>query len=268
MAVIRGFQSANIIACFDEAPGGGDIFDLDAPRNAPAKTPAAHLDKLLWHSALFQYEIAHGPSDVAVTHTALATETRHWGVTGNTGGIIGGGSGASIDYAIMGKVRVTDILLVSHGLGYVPKAMVALDGRRLPTGYEIQYSPSEGSRQVSFYATSSGIYLRETAISGSTTLSAISRTYRVMVFRTRTPDPGQPLFGLVSGVLVLARGIINTTRRYLRRTGAGDSPFALNMGRTIDIDNGYMRTASGGVVVTETGYAGSMPAPPYVQVGV
>lgn len=266
---LRGFKDHGIVACFDEAPGGGAIFDINAARNAPAKTPADHLDKLIWHSALYQYEIAAGPVDVTISHTALATkDTWH---TVSTGGYDFGGSapvGSTIGFRNRGDVRVSDILLYTHGLGYIPKFMVALDGRRVPDGFIIQVDTNGGHRRVSMFATTTGIYLRESAISTDINLVAVSKTYRVMVFRTRAPDPAKALWSGSGAAMQLARGIIDTTRRYLRRTGAGDTPFALNLGRTIDIKNGGSRSASGGVVVSDPRYNGTMAAPPYVSVGV
>lgn len=268
---IRGFKNEGIVACFDRRAGIAEpsfenTFNIDHPQNAPAKTPADYLDLLTFHSSCFQYEVAFGPTDVTVSHAALAVVAKFYGVSWESGPITGG-SPAGVGWTVYGNTRETDILLVSHNLGYVPKFMVALDGRRLPDGHELQYDGVGGNRQVSAYATTTGIYLREIALSGSATLPAISQTYKVYVFRTRSSDPAQPLFGLFGGALVLARGIINSARKYLRR-GSSDSAFAMNMGPTLDVHNGAVRSASGGVVVTETGYGGSMSAPPFRSVGL
>lgn len=264
---IRGFIAQDIIACFDEPSSSGDVFDINAARNAPAKTPADHLDDLTWHSACFQYEVAAGPVDVTINHASLASKAEYYGVVYNGGSVVSP-TPTGVAFLVNGDQRTTDILLYTHGLGYVPKAMVVYDGRRLPSGYTIQSQSGGRSRRVSFYVTSTGVYLREHATSGASSLSAVSITYTVLVFRTRAPDGGLPLFGYDGSDLVLARGIINSSRRYLRRTGSGDSPFSLNMGPTIDIDNGAVRTASGGVVVSDADYGGSMAAPSYVSVGV
>jgi hypothetical protein len=269
MAVIRSFKASDVFACFEEAAGGGATFDINAPRNAPAKTPASYLSSLIWHSSLFQYEVAAGPTDVVVNHAALATKDTH--VVVSTGGLAIGAfppTGSSIGFIIQGDHRVTDLLLYTHGLGYVPKFMVALDGRRVPDGFIVQVDGSGGHRRVSVFATSTGIYLRESAISTSIDLASVSKTYRVMVFRTRSPNPALAMFSGSAGAMQLARGIIDTTRKYLRRTGSGDTPFALNMGRTLDIKNGGARSASGGVVVSEPRYNGSMTAPSYISAGV
>lgn len=271
---IRGFKDHNLVACFDRRagilePSFENTFNIDHPQNAPAKTPADYLDLITFHSRCFQYEVAFGPTDVPITHAALAAKLNRMGVDGD-GGFVPPGSGLatpSVGIEVWGDQRATDILLVNHGLGYVPKFMVALDGRRLPDGWQLQYDGSGGCRQVSAFATSSSIYLRETALSGGATLAAMSATYRVFVFRTRAPEAGVPLLGNPGGNLVLARGVINSARRYLRN-GAADSPFALNIGPTLDIANGAARSASGGVVVNEPDYTGSMLAPAFRAVGV
>ena len=270
MPICGGFyDNADVVACFDEAAGGGDIHYLSSPCNAPAANPAAHLDKVIWHSALFQYEVAAGPTNVTINHTALATkDTWH---TVSTGGYNPAGpspSGSTIGFVVIGDVRTSDILLYTHGLGYVPKFMVALDGRRVPDGFMVQIDANGGHRRVSVFATTTGIYLRENAISTDIDLVAISKTYKVMVFRTRAPNPSLPLWSGNGSDMQLARGIIDTSRRYLRRTGAGDSPFALNLGPTLDVKNGGARSASGGVVVSDPRYDGAMAAPSYVSVGV
>lgn len=269
MAVHRGFSNEGIAACYEEAPGGGTLFDINAPRNAPAKSPAEHLDKVIWHPRCFQYEIAAGPSDVAITHTALATKNTYY-VVSTGGGSVGPfpPTGASIGFLVQGDQRTSDILLFSHGLGYVPKFMVSLDGRRVPDGFIVQQDSRGGHRRISVFATAGGIYLRESAVSTDIDLAAVAMTYRIMVFRTRAPDPTKPLWAASGGDMQLGRGIIDTTRRYLRRVGAGDTPFALNLGPTIDIRNGGARAASGGVVTSESRYNGSMSAPSYIAVGV
>jgi hypothetical protein len=266
MAGIRGFPSQGVVACFVEPNTSGSKDDFDAPRNAPAKTPASYLSSIVFHSSFFQYEIAAGPTSVGINHLVLAGKTDSFNLT--AGALIGSGGGG-ISFVTHGDVRTTDTGLLYHGLGYVPKFMVALDNRRVPDGYIIQIS-GNGHRRVSFWADTNNIYVRETAISGAAgdDLPALALTYKVMVFRTPTPNPALPLFRLAGSSLVLARGIIDTARKYLRRTGVGDSPFALNMGVTMDIKNGGSRTASGGVVVSEPRYTGTMAAPTYVSVAV
>lgn len=262
-----GFPNApTIVACYDETPGGGDPQDINAPRNAPALDPASYLDKITWHSSLFQYEIAYGPTVVTVNHPAVAGIVVYHGVIWNAGSF-SSTTPAGVAFAVAGQVVTTDHLLVTHGLGYVPKVMVVYNGSMLSMGQVVQIS-GQTSRTVTIYATSSGVYLREVAISSDVSLPATSLNYTVLIFRNPTPNPLKKLFQYAVSGLSLAKGIVDSSKKYLRRTGVGDSPFSLNLGPTIDAENGGVRYATGGVVVSEPRYTGSMAAPPYVQVGV
>lgn len=260
-------NSPNTVACFEETAGGGDPQDINSARNAPAKTPANYLDKITWHSDLFQYEIAYGPTTVTVNHPSVAASTLYYGVTWNGGSFFGSPTPQGVYFVVQGTESVTDHLLVTHGLGYVPKVMVVYDGRILPTGHTVQLSGSN-SRRVSVYVTSTGVYLRDLGISSNTALSAISLNYTVLVFRNPTANPLKKLFEYGVAGMSLARGIVDTSKKYLRRTGVGDSPFSLNMGPTLDVQNGGVRSATGGITVSDPNYSGSMAAPSYVSVGV
>src|SRR5690606_33020853 len=104
--------------------------------------------------------------------------------------------------------------------------------------------------------------------SSSSGLGAVSRAYQVMVFRVPVENVALPLFGRTGSEVILGRGKVRTGRAYARKVGAGASPFSMDQGRTVDLNNGRARIATGGVVTTETGYGGSHSAPPFVQVGV
>ncbi|WEK05784.1 MAG: hypothetical protein P0Y65_05875 [Candidatus Devosia phytovorans] len=265
---IRGFDTEGVVACFDEMPGGGAVFDIDAPRNAPVKNPAQHLDKIVFHSDFDQYEIAAGPVDVSINHAALPTKTTVIGVSSG-----GGGWGPvftpAVSVEIISDFRQTNTLLFAHDLGYVPKFMIALAGRRVPDGYVVQNAAGSYRRRVAFWANSTGIFVRDSASAAAVACPAITLDYRVLVFRNSEADPAKPLFSGGPGEpLILARGVIDSSKKYLRRTGVGDTPFAQNLGRTLDCNNGSMASASGGVVITEAGYGGSLPAPPFISVGV
>lgn len=259
MSVFRGFPAQGVVACYDETPGGGDIEDFDAPRNAPAKFPEQYLDRVIWHSALSQYEVALGPISVPVTHTAFAGSTQTFSIIGD----------ATVQLNVFGAQRTSDINLGAHGASGVPKIMLALSGRIIPEGFLVQNDGSTGvSRFVAPWADSTNTYIRELAVSSNSTLPAISLTYQLLVLRKRSADPLLPLFSGSSSSLQLGRGMIESSRSYLRKTGVGDSPFSLDNDIGIDAENGYVRSASGGVISTESGYTGSMPAPPFIQVGL
>lgn len=259
---IRGFPSHDLVACFDEAPGGGDIEDINAPCNAPAKTPANYLTSLIWHSDLFQYEVALEAS-VTINHAGLGVST----LTIGTNGFSIGGGGASVTANINGAITSADYLLATHGLGFIPTAMVALDGRMLPSGFLAQLSGGS-LRELAPFVTTSGVYIRDTSISSSVALPPISLTYRVMVFNSRAKNPAMPLFGGSPTTMNMARGIIDGSRKYAKQVAVGESPYSINIGPTLDIANGRVRSATGGIVQTEPSYSGSFAAPAFRNIGL
>lgn len=261
MPVFRGFPVEGVVAVFEEPNTIGDIEDFDAPRNGPAKNPAAHVGSVYWHSGFFQYELVSSIQSVTVNHTALNGRTQTYG----------GGVGVWSTFPAIvgvGQSRATNFTLVTHGLGYVPLSMVSLDGVLVCPGHPVQMIGTDGrTRSVSAYATSSIIGLREAAKSTQNTLSAVSVTYQVLVLRTPAVSSALPIFGLDGTSVVLGRGKVRTDRQYLRRVGSGDTPYVMPMGPVGDISNGRRRVVLGTTVITEPGYDGSFTGPSYITVG-
>lgn len=262
------FSGLDICAIIDHAPGTVDIdtvCDPAADCNRPAVDPGSWLDKVFFHSDCDYYQLSGSLTTKTVTHAALAGKT-----TTSPPPVPDGGPIPSIEY--YGDARTTDILLVSHALGYVPKYMVAYAGRRLPAGLLIQSVTGSGDRILQHYATSTGIYLREFAFSGPAStgdLPAITESYQVMVFVTPTADPALPLRGYddASGVLQYGHGKVRSDARYLRQVLAGESDFDFNLGPTMGLANGGCRVVTGGVATNQNGYSGSFSGPAYVPVG-
>lgn len=270
MRVVRGFIDANIVACFEEASGGGDVFDLDAPRNAPAKNPIEHLEKVYWHSDFFQYEMLP-PVVVAINHTALDGFDRWYGcTTGLTGA--GYATSAAVPLAagvpvrITGQSREMDITLYEHDLGYAPKYIIAAGNGSLGNGTVVQGSLNGPRRSVSAYSTSTKIGLFESALSTTTTLPATTITYGLFLFKEPDIDPDKPLFGKVGDHLVLGRGKVDTRNDYLRRVLIGESSFDLNIGHTVEYTMGGSKQVIGDNSLVVGGYAGDFSGSTFVQV--
>jgi hypothetical protein len=265
MAVLRGFPVQGVVACFDEPNQSGDWWDIDAPRNAPAKNPGAYLSTVYWHSAFFQYELAMPIQTVEVSHPALSGREIYWGYN-----LVYDGSynDAANGYLVPGRVATASHTLVNHGLGYVPLAFVAYGGRMLMPGVAVQTASEGRSRFISPYITANTVALREVYNSSSLGLGAASRSYQVMVFRTPVENAALPLFAGDGSEVIIGRSKISTDRTYARRAGAGATPFDIDRGRTIDLNNGRARIGTGGTVTTEAGYGGSFAAPSYIPVGV
>lgn len=269
MRVMRGFPVQDVVACFEEPNEIGDPLDFDAPRNTPAKYPSDHLDKIAWHSDFFQYELAAPLSNVTISHPAMsgAVGGPYLELRGLFGGLL-----ASISVDVWGNSGVSDHTLVTHNLGYVPLAMVAYEGRMLTPGTIVQHESDGRYRWVCAYATSTIIGLREVRVTSSlnlgSPLSAVSRTYSVLVFRESATVEGAPLLGTFGGNVVAARGRINSANQYLRRTVAGESDFDIDLARVIDVGNGRVRVTTGGSIISEPDYSGAYTGGPFVPVGV
>ena len=265
MAIIRGFPVQGVVAVFDEPNQSGNWWDIDAPRNAPAKNPGANLSTVYWHSAFFQYELAMPIQTVNVSHPALSGREIYWGYN-----LVYDGSynDAANGYLVPGRVATASHTLVNHGLGYVPLAFVAYGGRMLMPGVAVQTASEGRSRFVSPYITDSTVSLREVYNSSSLGLGAVNRTYQVMVFRTPAQNAALPIFFEDGGETIIGREKVRTDRTYARKVGAGATPFDIDQGRTVDLNNGRARIGTGGTVTTEAGYGGSFSAPAFVPVGV
>lgn len=269
MATVRGFPDQNKIAVFNEPNSSGSIEDYNSSRNTPIRNPAASIANVFFHTDFFQYELAFPIQSVNVPHPGLAGRSYFWGPTDQYW-INSPIYTSAISYQVPGQTAVTETLLVTHNLGYVPLVFVAWNGRMLMPGVAVQIDGEGLTRFVSSFVTTTGVYLREVYTSTEGVLNANNQSYQVLIFRTSQATAGLPLMGINSsnGQFILGRGKINTINSYLRRTGAGDTPFAIDYGPTIDINRGRARIVSGGVVSTEVGYGGSFGGPAYTSVGV
>jgi hypothetical protein len=222
----RLFNTPLVAAGYTEALGGGDIDDIDAARNAPAKTPGEHLDKVSVHSGLDYLEAAFGPSEVTVNHAAVAAGSPP--------------AGQSINF---GWSTVTaDHLLFTHNLGYLPIAFVAVNGNQLTPGMPVQVQGDGGCRYASYSVTETGLYLHESASVGTSNLAAVSLTYTFSIKRQPpAPSGGRMLqFSEATGVLSLAGGKVRSDRKYAQVADEGEL-FGIALGRTIDLANGAPR---------------------------
>lgn len=262
MAVWRAFPAENIVAVFDEAPGGGDVRDINAPRNAPAKTPHLYLSQVYLHSALDYYTIQVQNLAIVINHPAVAGVAP---VPPPPPGDINN-SPQNVVIVEEGQSVLADQLLLNHNLGVVPNFRFLQGTRFVPAGVPVQV---EGGRRrfVFPYATSTQIRMLELGISDANALSAISLSYGVVVFRPPTADPTKPLFGFDGSSVGLARDKINSSRLTMRLTGLGDSPYAMPLTQAADVLNGGLRVyASDGTPIDYGDYNGSFPAPSLLSV--
>jgi len=262
MRVIRGFPAEGIVACFNETPGGGNPKDINSPRNAPAKSPLLHLDRIAFHSDFYQYELAMPIQTVAVTHAAIPVATYSM-----QGAPILPGYGNPIGFTIYGQQISGSNVLLTHGLGYTPLVMVAWSGRMVVSGTIVQFAGISSRRFVSVFANNSQVGINWSGYSDTAAMPAITVTYQVMVFRTPAPNPDLPLFSGNATQFQLGRGKVNSSSQYLRKRAALESWFNFDLGRTVDLNNGGARVITGGNVQSDTNYGGSFSGFPSVPVG-
>jgi len=249
------FPDQNVAAAFDDAPGGGDVQDFNAPRNRPVREPWNWVDHVYWHSEFFQYELAMPIQSVTVSHPSISGRSQDYSIP-------------NLGFVIHGRVSASNITLVNHNLGYTPLAFVVYNGRMVMPGTIVQTASNHRVRMVAPYATNSVIGIRDQGITTDQNLGSVSRSYQVMVFRVPIADVTQGLLEYDNDDLIIGRGKINTLREYLRQVGPGDSPFIISIDRTIDIRNGRTRTVIGGQTATDTGYNGNFSGSDYLTVGV
>ena len=254
MRVLHGFKNSNIAAAFTETPGGGGLLDINAPRNAPAKFPGQHLDKVAFHSDFYLYERAFDQA-VTVHHAAIPTGVVNWFAW----------PGVPTGFQVLGRVVETSHVLLNHGLGYTPLVMVALGGAVLVCGTILQAS-NAGTRFVSVYADNQVVGLGEAGYANEIDLPAVSLIYRVVVFKTPQPDPEEALFSGGATRFQVARGKVDSTKSYLKKVGASESDLDMDMERTADLGNGGSRVVTGGNVQTDRFYSGSFAGGSFIPV--
>lgn len=269
MATVRGFPEQNKIAVFDEPNTSGSIEDYNSSRNSPVRSPASFISSVYFHTDFFQYELAMPIQSINVNHPGLGGRTSYWGPA-NQYWINSATFTSAIPYAVPGQTASNQTLLVAHSLGYVPLAFVAWNGRMLMPGVAVQVESEGKTRFVSAFVDTYGVYIREVYNSTDATINGTNQSYQVLVFKTSVDSSGFPLMGInqANGQFILGRGKINTINSYLRRTGAGDTPFSIDYGPTVDINSGRTRIISGGSNTTEPGYAGGFGGSAYTSVGV
>lgn len=250
---VRLYADSIRVAIYEEAPGGGDPLDPNSLMNRPIITPLSWLDNVYFHSDLGYYGVA-AQGTTSIAHTSVAGRT------------ITVGEDAYLSQLYYGQTQVFDHLLLTHGLGYVPRFFVAYDGKMIPHGMPVQTSGA-GVRLVSAYATATQIRLREFATSSASALPAATRSYQVLAFRTNAFNPVLDILDIQPGYVNFAQGKFIANNPHLRATGPGDTVFAQAQGRTAAIRNGGFRAyPPNGSPVDLGPFNGSLPAPPFINV--
>lgn len=244
-------------AIYDEAPGGGDPLDPASQMNRPVVSPLSWLSNVYFHSDLNYYGIAVKNLSATVSHPSIAGMTRT---------AAGGNQEVSAAVVFYGQSVETNHVLVTHGLGYVPKFFCIYNNRLIPHGTPVQDEGVGLKRFVTAYATSSQIVLHEVGWSSDTSLSAVSRTYQVIVFREPLVSPVAKQLDLYPGEAIFGKGKFRGSEPHLRADGPGDVQWPIATGRTAGVRNGGLRVwVPNGSYVDFGPYNGSMGAPSYIN---
>jgi len=232
---LRFFPASGKVAMFDEASGGGDIFDITSQCNRPANSPASWLSSIYFHSDL---DIAEVVSDttVSITHASVGGSTS----SGLSAGGLGSDSSAAENAAVVRyNAGSTDDLAVSHGLGYVPDALVVVGSNVLDPGMPVQLTGSGIGRYASLYLTTTEARIKTWASVSGSALSSVTLSYRVIILRQPRTASGNKLFDFdpSTGITKMAKDRFSTDRNYLQVV-VGGSPYGIAYGKTIDLANG------------------------------
>lgn len=250
---IRLYADEFRCAIYEEAPGGGEADNPNAPMNRPVLAPLSWLPNIYFHSDLDYYPVAaHG--SVGIAHSTVAGQT------------VRVGTDSYVTTLYYGRQVVFDHLLLQHNLGYPPRFFAAYDGKMMPHGMPV-HAASGGVRLVCAYATPTQIRMREFASSSASDLPAVSRNYQTMAFRNSGPIPELPMLDIQPGIAIFGQGRFQGTQPHLRATGAGDTVFAQARSRTAAVRNGAFRAyPPNGSPVDLGGFTGTLPAPTFYNV--
>lgn len=248
------FRAYNGKVAIWEKPTSGDVM-------APFDDPVAHFDLIRFHVDCQYLSNQLVSGTITVNHTLLAGEV-------GTGYSVSNGTQGSTFGAISnGQVRITDIDIYTHSLGYAPLFQLHRDGRIVSPATVIQ-NPTGQTRRISAYATTSKIFIREVAISSLDDLPAISVDYKLIIFRNPTADPSKPTLHIKASTgMILGKGKVTDENRPLRRASVTDTDkFYIPIGRTVDIKNGAIRNISPAGVIDYGFYTGGFATADLIEV--
>lgn len=229
----REFPAQGVVAIFDEPNQTGEVWGFNAPRNAPAKFPEQHLDKVYYHSNLDLLEVAASAS-VTINHPQVGAASGSSSTTGQD--LIFGWGGAEADHLLL---DISGLVLTRE-----PWVLVAAGDNILWPGAPVQTASGGRARYVTAYSTLTQVRVFETASRTSNPLPAAAITYSVLVFT----DPPAAItnklksFDPVTGEYQMGFGRFSSLFRYLQ-VAPGGSPLGLSTGRNIDLDKGAPRFA-------------------------
>lgn len=256
---VRFYADSSRVAIYEEAPGGGDPLEPGSSMNRPILDPIGWISNIFFHSDLNYYGIAAKNLNAVVNHPAIGGLVRNAGDND--------GDAGSSEVSINGQGVVNTHSLITHNLGYVPRFFCIYDNRLVPQGIPVQSQDNSRARFVTAYATPNEIRLFDLGWSSNLTLDATTKTYQVIVFRTPAKDASLPMLEMNPGSVIFGQGKFRFTEPHLRVSGAGDTNFAIAMGKTAAIKNGGVRAYTpNGSYIDFGPYNGGLSSPPFINV--
>lgn len=234
--------------------------------DAPFFDPTNNVRAITFDGRFGYYQVA-ASADPVIPHLAVPPDGgKQWS------------GDATIVLTYTGRVT-NSFVLITHGLGYVPRFKVSDVNNALVTpARPIQKVTSggfTGYRTVRFRATTTQIILDEIAIPGQVGLTALTTTYHVRVFQAVGPVSGKHGFLGTPSAVEMAQGAVDSMKRSLRVAQSGEAHMIKPFGRASDINDGQFRFVTGDGTVYDTDsvvgafsapYAGSFPGPPLLDV--
>lgn len=144
--------------------------------------------------------------------------------------------------------------LPAHGLGFIPHGVLRIGDTQIPTGQPIQ-GTSAATRHVFLGIDASNVWIREAWNYNS--LPAITRTFRVILFRQALSNVSAHLLEESPERIVYGGGKFSTDRSYIKHATASPD-FWMTRGRTIDTKlGGYKGVTPNGAATIIGAYTGS-----------
>jgi hypothetical protein len=233
----------NRVALYDEPVPGvteEDFADPNSACNAPLNDPDGNLQYIYFHSDMDNLEVLVD-TEVTINHAAVAAATGSYP------------SGVGYPWLMQYGGVTDDHLLYQHDLGYIPHVFTLYGTTILIPGFPTQTESDRRMRNVTVYATTTQIRLFEWTVRTPNILAAVSRTYRILVFKQPPAPSNNHLIDWdpTTNILKMAGNRFSSDRRYLQ-VAPGGSPWALSNGRNVDLKRGAVRIANPDGTVWDT----------------
>jgi len=218
-----GNAVSGLVAAYDEPNETGNPFDPTSARNAPLYDLAGNLDKVRYHSQADHFELGF-QGTASVTFAAVSAV----------------GTPSSIAEAYGTNAGSHSDILFEHDLGYLPYALVVIDGKAIYPGMPIQIGSHGAVRYGTIWVDETYIGIDTICTIGDTDLPTATLDFAYLIFKRPPAPSGDTLFAFdaETGITEMGLGQVSSDRLYLQ-VAPGGSPFGIPLdGRSIDLDNG------------------------------